>query len=444
MGFVAFVKERSLIEQVANVERLADEYLPKQIQQHIQLGMTDSSTFQEVKDKVLAYERVSASWSRDRVLLECGATSLGTVTSHATAADSGPGPMEVNMASQREKARKVKETKGSQKEKAPVTKAKGKERAQTRAKARDSNGRKVNRRVMQVAATLDSHNNVQSWMQMFALSVEKQAAGPRNVARRWLINNSNKCDWLDQMGMSPNRTQLIPPLEVSVQVLVLKQCVWCRHAIDQPAIRVVQLGMVLRCLADGWNRIHPHLFAIKTKLPRHVDTTLAPSDELMWLRTTLVFREGTAWEVDEYCEPIADLRHNLEEELIFPETVVEVITLAHKYAVPDSDLGFYMYDRARRVEQAVDDDDCEYEPDIAPDPIPEEPPVPDGEPLEEDRVVPFEDDTAVVDGITMNMACTVKTLQASCTSLGLSGRGGKAKCLKRMVDHLRAQTMIAG
>eukprot|EP00435_Cladocopium_sp_Y103_P038920 s137_g10.t1 len=166
----------------------------------------------------------------------------------------------------------------------------------------------------------------------------------------------------------------------------------------------------------------------------------------MWLRTTLVFREGTAWEVDEYCEPIADLRHNLEEEFHFPETVLEVITLAHKYAVPDSDLGFYMYDRARPVEQAIETEDEGYEPDLAPDPIPEEPPVaPDGEgePLEEDRLVPFEDDTAVVDGVTMNMACTLKTLQAGCTSLGLSGRGGKAKCLKRMIDHLRAQTMIA-
>ena len=39
----------------------------------------------------------------------------------------------------------------------------------------------------------------------------------------------------------------------------------------QPAIRAVQLGRVLMCLADGWNRIH--LFAIRTKLPKHVDTT---------------------------------------------------------------------------------------------------------------------------------------------------------------------------
>lgn len=130
MGFPNFVKEKSLIEQVANLERLADEcrkasekdvsedillttlgrVLPKQMQQHIQLGITDSSTFQKVKDKVLAYERVSASWLRDRVLLECGATSLGTVTSYASAAGSGPSPMQVNMVSKR-KGKKGKVTK---------------------------------------------------------------------------------------------------------------------------------------------------------------------------------------------------------------------------------------------------------------------------------------------------------------------------------------------
>ena len=178
---------------------------------------------------------------------------------------------------------------------------------------------------------------------------------------------------------------------------------------------MVQPGMVLRCPADGWIRIQLHLFAMKTKLPRQVDTTLAPSDELMWFRTTLVFREGTAWEVDEYCEPIGGRRHNLEEELVFPEAVVEVITLAQKYAAPDSDLGFCVCDRARPVEQAIHDDD-KYEPSVVPDPVAEEPPVPpNGERLEEDWVVPFEDDSAVVDGFKTSMDCNLKTLQTCCT-----------------------------
>ena len=199
----------------------------------------------------------------------------------------------------------------------------------------------------------------------------------------------------------------------------------------RPAITVVQLGMVLRNLADGWNRIHPHLFAVKRKLPKHVDSTCAPSEELMWLRKTLVFREGTGWEVDEYCEAIADMRHNLEQEFYFPETVVEVMTLAHKYALQDYELGFYMYDRMRP--DPPPEEANEYEASIASDPVPEEPPLAkdEGEPLESDRVVPFKEDheIAVVDGVTMNMDCNLKTLQAGCTSLGLSGRGGKASAL---------------
>ena len=158
--------------------------LPKQMQQHIQLGITDTSTFQGVKGKVLAYERVSASWSRDRVLLECGATSLGTGASYPSAAGSGPSPMQVNMVSKgKGKKGKVTKKKVRQKEKNLVTKAKARERTQTRAKARDKD-RKVNRRAMEVATTLDSHSNVQSWIQMFVRTAGKQATGPKNVERR--------------------------------------------------------------------------------------------------------------------------------------------------------------------------------------------------------------------------------------------------------------------
>ena len=218
----------------------------------------------------------------------------------------------------------------------------------------------------------------------------------------------------------------------------------------QPAVRVVQLGMVLRCLVPGWNRINPHLFAIKTTSPKHVDTTLCPSDELMWLRTTLVFREVGGWEVVELCEPIADMRQNLEEEIYDAGSIVEVITLAHKYAMQDEQLGFFMYDRsvANPANFQVDAAESDgYEPSVAPDPQPDEVPVDklEGEPLEEDRVVPFADDseTVIVDGIAMTMECTLKILKAGCNSLGLSGRGGKAKCLKRMAEHIKAQSLLA-
>jgi hypothetical protein len=49
----------------------------------------------------------------------------------------------------------------------------------------------------------------------------------------------------------------------------------------------------------------------------------------------------------------------------------------------------------------------------------------------------------IVDGIAMTMECTLKILKAGCNSLGLSGRGGKAKCLKRMAEHIKAQSLLA-
>ncbi len=59
------------------------------------------------------------------------------------------------------------------------------------------------------------------------------------------------------------------------------------------SINAITLEPVLEHLRPGWNKISPRLFAITTAVPEYVDTTLCPSDELMWLRTTLVkFRDG--------------------------------------------------------------------------------------------------------------------------------------------------------
>ena len=64
---------------------------------------------------------------------------------------------------------------------------------------------------------------------------------------------------------------------------------------------------------------------------------------------------------------------------------------------------------------------------------------------EDDRIFQFTDDTetVVVDGVSMTLACTLKTLRAGCKSLGLSGRGSKQTCIQRMVEHIKAQTLLA-
>ena len=55
--------------------------------------MDEASTFQLVKDKCIAYERLSMTWSKDKVYAE-----LGAVTSYTTD-NGGPSAMEVNQIS---------------------------------------------------------------------------------------------------------------------------------------------------------------------------------------------------------------------------------------------------------------------------------------------------------------------------------------------------------
>ena len=48
--------------------------------------------------------------------------------------------------------------------------------------------------------------------------------------------------------------------------------------------------------------------------------------------------------MDEFCEAIAGLRDNLEAEINLSSSVVEVITIPHKRAIPAENPGFFMPD----------------------------------------------------------------------------------------------------
>ena len=77
---------------------------------------------------------------------------------------------------------------------------------------------------------------------------------------------------------------------------------------------------------------------------------------------------------------------------------------------------------------------------------PAEAPVADGgEPLEEDRLVPRDPDEAVVfvDGTALTINSSLRALRAGCDSFGLSKRGSKQACLKRMLDHIQTQTLLS-
>ena len=156
----------------------------------------------------------------------------------------------------------------------------------------------------------------------------------------------------------------------------------------------------------------------------------------------------------------------IDEEILFPNTVLEVVTLAHKYAMPAEDLGFFMpgygldisqqssasqqpSDAVQGDVQKADDNDGNssgYAQSIAAD-LPEEPPVDakDGEQLVEDREIEAGPEEAVahVDGTSLKIYSSLRAHRAGCAFFGLSKRGSKRDCLKRMLDHIQTQNLLA-
>lgn len=191
--------------------------------------------------------------------------------------------------------------------------------------------------------------------------------------------------------------------------------------------------------------------------PEVVDTTLAPSEELLWLRsTTLCFREGC--EVLEFCAAAGELPGGIDEEIVFPSTVLGVVTSAHKCAVPAESLGFYMLDYGsssesthegvRLADKPKPDDVMSegFDPSIKSDAADEIPvDLRDDEPPQEDRRVPCEEEEAVVyiDGTARTVNSPLRALRAGCESFALSKRGSKQMCLTKMLERLQMQTLLA-
>ena len=459
--------------------------LPRHVQQHIQLGMDDNTTYRQVRDRVVTYERVSSSWTKDKILVECGATPLGAVTSYASASDGSLAAMEVNLLRSKGKGKKGKGSdKGKGKQKGYVGdkgKSKGKDYDSGKGKGlnkgqskgqqkgyggsqqqkpkidsntcaycgksghwqRDCHKRKADQQQVRVVTdgqelkpetaystssmttgsgsqairlvtAQDSFNRVSHFED---LTLHSCPASPSSTScslrvvselcefdmsatdddDRWTLSPSVKqhlrvvsnmnaydddtsvCDvildsgadtsalplkyghvgvegpavdtcYVDAQGvpLTVRSTRLAnvqfgdvtfkekfivsdvtcpllslgsvlragwnimhidgtPHLvkdDMKISVMFRNNSLRARGQISmvsqqdpqdaQPSVSAVQLGVVLRCLTHGWNRINPHLFAIRTVRPQHVNTTVCPSDELMWLRTTLVFVRAQA------------------------------------------------------------------------------------------------------------------------------------------------------
>ena len=174
------------------------------------------------------------------------------------------------------------------------------------------------------------------------------------------------------------------------------------------SINAITLQPVLEHLRPGWNKISLHVFAITTTVLEYADTTLCPSDELMWLGTTLVkFRDG--WRLFEFCKQIGDLQ-TYTERMRAGADFQGVLTLAHVYAIPPEQLGFNVDPAnlpplAQQVEQPADEIEVEAEEREVPVDIEV------GEAAPEDRVVeaPVEHDAVIVDGVSLSLAAVWQT-----------------------------------
>ena len=245
--------------------------------------------------------------------------------------------------------------------------------------------------------------------------------------------------------------------------------------VSTQAIRAVSLSGPLSNLRPGWNRLSDQFYAIMTKSPTFVDSTLAPSPSLMWFRTTLM---NGAWHVAEFAAGVGQM-NDLECGMVRTD-VSDVLTLAHNYVVDLGALGIHevapppgassggassssstrrqprvpslqpladLHDAPGRqpdIPSGVADGEEYVAPnvgDVAMDVAPAA--AGEAEALVDERPELDEPFSVLVDGVALDSSFPLATVRGACSSLGLGRSGGKLKCLERLKKHLESQQLVA-
>ena len=289
----------------------------------------------------------------------------------------------------------------------------------------------------------------------------------------WSIYNESGGQWL-------TKDDIWIPLFLKSNSLGAKGCIQLIQDVKSQApdaspqaVRAIHLSEPLQTMRPGWNCINDNLYGILTKSRCYVDSTLAPSRSLMWLRTRLV-KIGGRWQVLEFAADVSQLS-DLECNMLIPG-VTDVLTLAHDRVDSYASLGFFEvnYDVASSTaasgsasgqgEQGSSmlqssSDVVMRQPDIPPADIVsgshgyDAPaigdsgavaPAADGdaeavEPVVEEASGAF---SVLVDGVALDSSFPLSTIRQACTSLGLARSGGKATCLQRLKKHLDSQRVL--
>ena len=169
----------------------------------------------------------------------------------------------------------------------------------------------------------------------------------------------------------------------------------------------------------------------------------------MWRRTTLV-RTGGKWSLVEFGEDISRM-DDRETVLENPETVEQVITLAHNKHCSPAELCFEVTFDDDAPLQALKD-----EAPAMPAVEVEQPPAaePGGEADTDAAEVAVRDpvewhpdelgaNELEIEGVKISVDSSLNTLRAGCRALGLPTGGNKRQCFRRMAEFVRTQDLIA-
>eukprot|EP00435_Cladocopium_sp_Y103_P049163 s1537_g14.t1 len=277
-----FTKDRSCHEKVQGMELI--RVLPKHLQQHVQLTMGEHSSF-EVKERILAFELVSSTWTKDRMVAHAGISLLGAVTSNAVADSGGSAPMEIKLIKGKG------EWKGKRQSDKGKTKGKqGSDKGKTKGRQFDKGkGKNTGKGFGECCKGSQTGNSGTKLDANVCAYCGKHGHWQRGCLKKKADQQNKQVRVFEDVG-SISMVCAVEP-EESFQ-----------------AVRAVQPGIVMRMSAAGWNRLNPQMVAIKATASKHVGTTLVPSEELMWLRTALVCREGSGWETTSFVRQLQTCR----------------------------------------------------------------------------------------------------------------------------------------
>ena len=290
----------------------------------------------------------------------------------------------------------------------------------------------------------------------------------------WSIYNESGSEWL-------TKDDIWIPLFLKRNSLCAKGCIQLIQDVKSQtpdaspqAVRAIHLSEPLQTMRPGWNCINDGLYGIFTKSRCYVDSTVAPSRALMWLRTTLV-KIGGRWQVLEFAADVGQ-PSDLECNILFPG-VTDVLTLAHDRVDSYASLGFFeVYDDVAPTTAASgsasgqgqqgsllhpsSSDVVMRQSDVPPADIVSgsngyEPPAigdsgavapaADGDAEAVEPAIEGASDafSGLVDGVPLDGSFPLSTIRQACTSLGLARSGGKATCLQRLKKHLDSQQLVA-